>query len=144
MKWGEGGRSVTNCPAPDDRWAWNIWWNENWQGKPDSEETCPSATLFTTNPTWLELGWTPDHRDGKPASNRLSYITAMVRMIAMVDLARNMVKWLTFVVKLHGFTKWQEFLNPLKVSQAYEPWRLTMIAPSCATTTTVRSKCPSF
>jgi hypothetical protein len=29
-----------------------IWWNEDWQGKPKySEKTCPSATLSTTNPT---------------------------------------------------------------------------------------------
>jgi hypothetical protein len=28
------------------------WWNEEWQGKPkNSEKTCPSATLSTTNPT---------------------------------------------------------------------------------------------
>jgi hypothetical protein len=43
-------------PAPDDRWwwLWRNWWNEDWQGKPKySEETCPSATLSTTNPTWL-------------------------------------------------------------------------------------------
>jgi hypothetical protein len=31
------GMSATNwliVPAPDDRWVWDIWWNENWQGKP--------------------------------------------------------------------------------------------------------------
>jgi hypothetical protein len=34
--------------------VWSIWWNENWQGKPKySDKTCPSATLSTTNPTWL-------------------------------------------------------------------------------------------
>jgi hypothetical protein len=29
------GRSATNwpiVPAPDDRWIWSIWWNENWHG----------------------------------------------------------------------------------------------------------------
>jgi hypothetical protein len=43
-------------PAQDDRWWW-LWSNRlnaNWQGKPKySEKTCPSATLSTTNPTWL-------------------------------------------------------------------------------------------
>jgi hypothetical protein len=43
-------------PAPGDRW-WRLrrnWRNEDWQGKPTySEKTCPSATLSTTNPTWL-------------------------------------------------------------------------------------------
>jgi hypothetical protein len=55
------GTSATNwhiVTAPDDRWwMWSSRWNENWQGKPKySENTCPSATLSTTNPTWPDLG----------------------------------------------------------------------------------------
>jgi hypothetical protein len=71
------GTSATSwpiVPAPDDRWWW-MWsnrWNENWQGEPKySEKTCPSATLSTTNPTWPGLD--PGPRDGKSATNRLSY-----------------------------------------------------------------------
>jgi hypothetical protein len=63
-------------PAPDDRWwwLWRNWWNEDWQGKLKySEKTCPSATLSTTNPIWLD----PGHRCGKPATNRLSYGAAL-------------------------------------------------------------------
>jgi hypothetical protein len=48
-------------PAPDDGWwwLWRYWWTEDWQGQPKySEQTCPSATLSTTNPTWLDPGWT--------------------------------------------------------------------------------------
>jgi hypothetical protein len=55
-------------PAPDDGWGWlwSNWWNEDWQGKPKySEETCPSATLSTTNPTWPDPGLNPGRRDGK-------------------------------------------------------------------------------
>jgi hypothetical protein len=54
-------------PAPEDRWwVWRSRWNENWQGKPKySEKTCPSATLFTTNPTWPDLGSNPGRRGGK-------------------------------------------------------------------------------
>jgi hypothetical protein len=37
-----------------------------------SEETCPSATLSTTNPTLLDLGSIPGRRSGKPATNRLN------------------------------------------------------------------------
>jgi hypothetical protein len=34
-------------------WWWRNWWNDDWQGKPKySEETCPSATLSTTNSTY--------------------------------------------------------------------------------------------
>jgi hypothetical protein len=43
------------------------------------EKTCPSATLSTTNPTWPDLGSNPGRRGGKPATNRLSYGTALVR-----------------------------------------------------------------
>jgi hypothetical protein len=55
------GTSATNwpiVPAPDDRlWICSSRWNENWHRKPKySEKTCPSATLSTTNPTWLDLG----------------------------------------------------------------------------------------
>jgi hypothetical protein len=43
-------------PGPDDRWWWycgEIGGMKIVQGKPKySEETCPSATLSTTNPIW--------------------------------------------------------------------------------------------
>jgi hypothetical protein len=52
------------------------WWND-WQGKQKySEKTCPSVSLFTTNPTWPNLASNPGSRGGKPATNRLSYGTA--------------------------------------------------------------------
>jgi hypothetical protein len=66
-------------PAPDDD-GWLLVWSSrrnNWQGKPkNSEETCPSAALFTTNPTWPNPGPTPGLRGGKIAINRLSYGTS--------------------------------------------------------------------
>jgi hypothetical protein len=68
--------------VPDDRWwwLWRNWWNEDWQGKLKySEKTCPSATLSTTNPTWLDPGLNPDRRGGKPATNRLSYGAASTK-----------------------------------------------------------------
>jgi hypothetical protein len=77
------GTSTTVCPivpTPDNRWCWmcSIRWNENWQGNPMySENTCPNATLSTTNPTWPDLGSNPGHRCRKPATNRLSYGTAL-------------------------------------------------------------------
>jgi hypothetical protein len=40
------------------------------RGKPKYlEKTCPSATLSTTNPTWLDPVLNPDRRGGKPATN---------------------------------------------------------------------------
>jgi uncharacterized membrane protein len=66
-------------PAPNDRWwMWSSRWNENWQGKPKySDKTCPGATLFTTNPTWPDLGSNSSRRGEKLATNRLSYGTAI-------------------------------------------------------------------
>jgi hypothetical protein len=67
-------------PSPDGRWwwLWRNWWNEDWQGKSKySEKTCPSATLSTTNPTWLDPGLNPVCRGGKPATNRVSYGAAL-------------------------------------------------------------------
>jgi hypothetical protein len=67
-------------PAPDDRWwwLWHNWWNEDWQGKPKYlEKTCPSATLFTTNSTWLDPSSNLGRYSGKSAISRLSYGTAV-------------------------------------------------------------------
>jgi hypothetical protein len=67
-------------PPPDDRWwwLWRNWWNEDCQGKPKySEKTCPSATLSTTNPTWLDPDSNPCRRGGKLATNGLSYGAAL-------------------------------------------------------------------
>jgi hypothetical protein len=47
-------------------------------GEPkDSEKTCPSATLSTTNPTCLDPVLIPGRQGGKPATNRLSYGAAI-------------------------------------------------------------------
>jgi hypothetical protein len=62
------------APAPDDRWVWSSWWNDNWQGKPKySEELCRNATFSTTNPTWLDLGSNLGCRGGKATTICLSY-----------------------------------------------------------------------
>jgi hypothetical protein len=39
-------------------------------------KTCHSATLSTTNPTWIDPGANPDQCGERPATNRLSYGTA--------------------------------------------------------------------
>jgi hypothetical protein len=54
-KLGSLGTSATEwpiVPAQGDCGDGEFWLNDVWQGKPKySEETCPSATLSTTNPT---------------------------------------------------------------------------------------------
>jgi hypothetical protein len=61
-------------------------WRLTWEPK-YSEKTCPSATLSTTNPTWLDPGLTPGHRGGKPATNRLSYGAASLKPLVSLRLS---------------------------------------------------------
>jgi hypothetical protein len=85
-------------PAPDDRWwwRWSSRWNENWQGKPKYwEKTCPSATLSTTNLTWPGLGSNPSCRGGKPATNRLSYGTALYLEVRHLRNYRTLLPFFT-------------------------------------------------
>jgi hypothetical protein len=49
-----------------------------WPGKPKySEKTSPKTALSPTDPTWFEQGSSPSRRGGKPATNCLSYGTAV-------------------------------------------------------------------
>ena len=41
-------------------------------------KTCPTATLSTTNPNWIEPGSNPGLRGERPVTNRLSHGTAFV------------------------------------------------------------------
>jgi hypothetical protein len=50
--------------------------NQNTRGKPYL-----SATLYTTNPTWTDLGSNPGLRGEKPATNRLSNDTAFGELL---------------------------------------------------------------
>jgi hypothetical protein len=50
------------------------------------EKTCHSATLSTTNPTWIDLGSNTGHLGGKPATNRLSYGTALMESLVNVSI----------------------------------------------------------
>jgi hypothetical protein len=59
-------------PYPDDRHTWSIWELKS------SEATCHSATLFTTNLTWLDMESNTGHCGGKPATNPLHYGTTIL------------------------------------------------------------------
>jgi hypothetical protein len=55
-------------------------------------KTCPSATLSTTNPTWIDPGANPVLRGERPATNRLSHGTALALPYT--------VTWVNFYVGL--------------------------------------------
>jgi hypothetical protein len=80
------------CTSPRCR-VWRDWWNEDWQGKPKySEKTCPSATLSTTNPTWLDPGSNPGRRDRKPATNRFELWRGLGSTITNQNLIREEIR----------------------------------------------------
>jgi hypothetical protein len=78
FEWGVESSWVHSALRPPIGLLWrrrNCW--NDWQGKPKySEETCPSAALSTTSPTCCPDA-NPDRHGGKPATNRLSYGTAL-------------------------------------------------------------------
>jgi hypothetical protein len=109
------GTAATNGLLCSPGWLWwrRNWWND-WQGKPKySEKTCPSAALSTTNTTCCPDA-NPGRRSGKPASNRLSYCTALMakllsilklysvtfqnedKMITYFDIKKTTVSWIYF------------------------------------------------
>jgi hypothetical protein len=51
-------------------------------------KTCPSATLSTTNPTWIDPGANPVLRDERLATNDLSQATAL-NVDLLTQLALN-------------------------------------------------------
>jgi hypothetical protein len=46
------------------------------QNRRTRRKTCPSATLSTTNPTWIDLGTNPGLRGDRPVTDDLSHGTA--------------------------------------------------------------------
>jgi hypothetical protein len=43
-------------------------------------KTCPSATLYTTNPIWIDPGGSPGLRSERPTTNCLSHGTALPKI----------------------------------------------------------------
>jgi hypothetical protein len=78
--WVHSARRPLNVPLYLNRMIMMMenWENEDWQSKPKySEETRPSATLSTTNPTRPDPSRTRAALGGEPETNRLSYGTAL-------------------------------------------------------------------
>jgi hypothetical protein len=69
---------VSILRSPQMIWAWRAtveWYIDRGKLK-NSEKTCPSATLSTTNPTWIDPGANPGLRSERPVTNDLSHGTA--------------------------------------------------------------------
>jgi hypothetical protein len=61
---GWGSVHLVHWPLISPRWYMIMGHLVEWEL---AEETCPNATLSTTNPTWPELRSNPDHCSGKQA-----------------------------------------------------------------------------
>jgi hypothetical protein len=103
---------VHSARRPLRLWWWSIWWNEDWQGKPKySEETCPSVTLSTTNPTCQTQART---RATAVGSQRLT-TWAMARSLTLYLLGKGNI----WIVRNKNLTGWIEFIPYLRYEGKY-------------------------
>jgi hypothetical protein len=61
-------------------WVWRTtvqWYWLRGESRRTRRETCPSTTLSTTNPTWIDPDTNPGLRGERPATNHLSHGTAV-------------------------------------------------------------------
>jgi hypothetical protein len=76
-------------------------WNDINRVKPkNSEKICPSATLFTTNATWTELGANPGLHYERPATNCMSHGTLGVFTSVHVGLLVDKVRLRQVILRL--------------------------------------------
>jgi hypothetical protein len=54
--------------------------------------TCPSATLFTTNPTWTDPVSNPGLRGDRPSTNRPSHGTEILKRRTVLKLVFLFIK----------------------------------------------------
>jgi hypothetical protein len=85
------------------------------KGKNYSEKTCPSATLSTTNPTWLDLGSNPGRRAENPVANRLNYGTAICAYLRRwINLPYHNSVFFGFINTLRNIIKLCPVLNNIE------------------------------
>jgi hypothetical protein len=92
-RWGETmslncGHERAYCSSPDI-WVWRVTVEWYWQ-EIQGEETCPSSSLSTTNPTWSHPGANPGLRGERPATNRLARSSWLLQRTLLTPL------WLAF------------------------------------------------
>jgi hypothetical protein len=57
---------------------WSTRWNDIGRGKPkNSEENLPQCHFVHHKSHWIDMSANPGHRGERPATNRLSYDTAL-------------------------------------------------------------------
>jgi hypothetical protein len=52
-------------------------------------KACPSATLPTTHPAWVDSGANPGLRGDRPVTNRLSHGTASINVLLVIHKAMH-------------------------------------------------------
>jgi hypothetical protein len=92
------------------------------RGKPMySGKTCPSATLSTINPTWTDPESNPGLRGERPATNRLSYGTAICLNLTLLgDRGRSICEPLNKIKGLTNGTVTKEEAVWAKKKTAFE------------------------
>jgi hypothetical protein len=77
------GHNWSVAPVPDDDgwWVWSIGEMIGKKNPKYSENPCPIAAMSIKNRIWPDPGSNTAHRGGKPATNRLSYRTAILTFL---------------------------------------------------------------
>jgi hypothetical protein len=83
-------------------------WNDRLTGenRRTRRKTCPSATLSTTNPTWIDPGANPALRGERPAINDLSHGMAQVWLLMWSGLRLCTISALATVFFLLHDSSW--------------------------------------
>jgi hypothetical protein len=115
------------CSSPGWRWwVWSSRWNE-WQKKSkNSENTCPSAIMSTTNPPWPDLCSNSGRSGEKPATNRLSYGLDIYVCVCVCECSSKIIPVLNY---LSTMPKTCGFLTSEVVGGELPAWRSVRITP---------------
>jgi hypothetical protein len=115
LGWGETestwyvGQYFAYCTSPG-WWMWSSRWNENWQGNRSTRRK-PAPVLLCSPQMPHDLGSNPDHRGGKPATNRLSYGTVdcsfhrLFHVIVSVWRNDTLINWECFSKRMERTRK---------------------------------------
>jgi hypothetical protein len=79
-------------------------------------KTCPSATLSTTNPTWIDPGTNSGLRCERTATNDLSHGTALPLAYWNVKIKIYQFAWFLYVFETRSFMLEEEYR--LRVSES--------------------------
>jgi hypothetical protein len=93
-------------------------------------KTCPSATLSTTNPTWINQGANPGLRGERPATNDLNHGTASTDNYAELCSPEDIAEYIPYALSVFVEFTLQASLVRVHHSVHIQPIRTGICRPS--------------